>query len=465
MKKHPRTSGLSRREALDGAAAATAVACTPRGTPAPGDSGPLDTGTRPPGIDTVIMVMMENRSFDHWLGARRLLEGRTDEDGLDEDMENPDPDGNAIRPFRADTMCLSDPPHGWDSSRAQFAGGENSGFCLEYAERTGGDGAGVMGYLTREELPVTWALADAFGVCDRYFCSVMGPTWPNRLYGHAASSQGMISNEFPDGHPYSATTIWQKVAEAGLDWAFYYSDVPFIALFKDHFDPDHVKPVEDFFTAAAEGTLPPVVWVDPAFLYNDNHPPHHPGLGELFLASVYEALAASPQWDRTLLLITFDEHGGFFDHVPPPMTEDDYADDGFNQLGFRVPSLVIGPWVKQGVLSDVLDHTSWLKYLCEKHGIEPWNTRIAAATSLGVVLDEARMASGEPLEAPALPAFDFDPNDVGQECFYGPPPPAVPAHIARFADYARSRGFPVRLDRDELAALFGREARRRGLIG
>ena len=161
------------------------------------------------------------------------------------------------------------------------------------------------------------------------------------------------------------------------------------------------------------------MWIDPGFTFNDDHPPHHPGLGQELIRRVYEALASSPQWGRCLFLVTYDEHGGFFDHVPPPTTDDDFAADGFDQLGFRVPSIAIGPYVRPGVDSTVFDHTSWIKYVCERFGLTPWTKRIAAANSLGAVLDTDRMAVADATDPVEVPAWDLDDESVPDECFGG----------------------------------------------
>ena len=406
---------VSRRQVIVGASAlAGAKACAPES----GDSAAPEAVAR---IDHVVFVMMENRSFDHFLGAMKLLEARQFE-GLTADMGNPDADGNAVLVYRNDTDCQDpDPHHGWSSAHDQFNEGANDGFVLDYG------GPGVMQYMTRDDLPITWALADSFAVCDQYFCSVMGPTWPNRFYGHCGTSLGMRSNDFPKGGAYEIPHVWAKLAEAGVSHQYYFSDLPFAVLMEGALDPENLRYFEDFVRDAELDRLPAVSWVDPGFAFNDDHPPHHVAMGQEFLAAVYKALANSPAWKRCLLVITYDEHGGFYDHVPPPTTDDDYVADGFDQLGFRVPTLAIGPWVKQGAVSTVFDHSSWLKYVCDTHGIEPWTKRIAAANSIAEVIDTARMARNEPIEPPAMPAFDYDDQSVPDACYgqgvFGPPPP------------------------------------------
>lgn len=439
--------GWSRREALRGAAAVAAVGCgTREGSEAKkGDSAAPAAGQ----IDTVILIMFENRSFDHWLGGRALVEGRA-EDGLTSAMSNLDTSGVAVTPFPLDNPCLDDPSHSWNGSHTQWNEGACDSFVTVHAASSGTDGHDVMGYLQRADVPVSWALADGYTVCDRWFCSVMGPTWPNRIYGHAGSNLGVKGNDFVDAYPYTNPTIWNKLDEIGVSWTYYYGDVPFIAVFEHGYDSATCKMVEDLTFDAANGLLPPVVWIDPAFTYNDNHPPKHHALGEVFLADIYRILSKSPQWERMLIVVTYDEHGGFFDHVNPPTTDDDYAADGFDQLGFRVPALLIGPWVKQGVCSTTFDHSSWLKFLCDTHGIEPWTKRIAAAASIGEALDLDRMASGVPLDPVELAEFSFDEEDLPEECDGGND--VISAALQQLARLALERGFPVRLDRRAIAS-------------
>ena len=395
---------------------AAATACVPKSDDS---AAPDAVPGLPPGIDHIILVMMENRSFDHFLGSLALLEGRADTDGLAAGMANPDAAGALYEPAPAAVDCLPDPPHSWSGSHNQFNGGANDGFVREYAAG-GADAPGeVMGYMTREELPVTYALADHYAVCDRYFASVMGPTWPNRFYGHAGTSEGLTGNSLPEQLGTTLLTVWQKLDAAGLDWRYYYTDIPFLVVIPGHDLTRHGGFLEDFVDDCAAGTLPPVSWLDPGFGINDDHPPHHVGMGQEFLSMVYAALASSPLWERCLLVITYDEHGGFFDHVPPPTTEDDLAGEGFDQLGFRVPTVVVGPYVQAGTVSDVFDHTSWLKYVCERFGIEPWTTRIAAANSIGRCLDADRLLRGEPTPPADVPLVDFPQETLGSECIGG----------------------------------------------
>jgi phospholipase C len=450
---------LSRRQALAGLSALGACRPSPSGKES---STPVTPGS----IDTVVVVMMENRSFDHVFGSYSLKEGRAEVDGMTADMQNLAQDGSPVAVAEAMIDCVQDPPHGWNSSHDQFNGGSNDGFVREYQDShpTASPGE-VMTYQTRLTMPISYALADAYAVPNRWFCSVMGPTWPNRFYGHAGSSSALKGNSLPsEGGLYTFPTVWSKLDEIGVPWAYYYTDLPFLALFENHIRPETAALLEDFFADAEHGRLPPVVWIDPGFSFNDDHPPHPVGRGQEFLASVYRALANSPHWETCLLIITYDEHGGFFDHVPPPTTDDDHVEDGFDQLGFRIPVVVAGPYVKPGTSDVVFDNTSWIKYICDTYGIEPWTRRIAAANSVAVLLDTDRMARGEPMAPIELPDFVHDSEGEGEECegqgVLGPP--GLPEHEEELG--AAIRELAPSLDRrnqaNRLLALIREKARK-----
>ncbi len=433
----PLPSSLPRRTALKGLAALAGTSLLPLGCdPDPSamgdddatpddDSSPSDDDTSPQGpgvIDTVVLVMMENRTFDHYFGSLSLEEGRKDVDGLSKEMFNRNGAGEEVHPFFLSDHCVEDPPHSWNGSHRQWNEGANDGFVTEHEDDVGPDeGRKVMGYHDRKQLPVYYALADHFSLCQRWFASVMGPTWPNRLFGHSGQSQGMTGNELPDNEDgtfgFTCKTIWEQLTEAGTSWTYYYTDLPFLALFAFAGKTENLKPLDQYFADAAAGTLPQVCWVDPGFGYNDDHPPHHIGLGQMFLGTVFQALGQSSQWNRSLFIVTSDEHGGFFDHVPPPTTEDDLADQGFDQLGFRVPTVVAGPYVKEGhVSSEVRNHASWIRHVEGMFGISPLNTRVSAATDLSELIDAERLAQGKAFPAPATPFIELTMDEAEAQC-------------------------------------------------
>jgi phospholipase C len=313
-------------------------------------------------------------------------------------------------------MCVPDPPHGWTSSHNAFAGGANSGFVIAH-QQSHGDSRMThpMQYLTRSHVPVSWALADEYTICDRYFCSVMGPTWPNRMYWHSGSSGGVNTNDLPTGG-FTWPSIYHRLDDAGVPWRYYYTTIPVLAIVDTLDKTGRLFLLQDLYRDAAKGTLPPVTYIDPGFNLNDDHPPIHPIYGQMFLASIYAALASSPQWERTMLVITYDENGGFFDHVPPPTTADPYAAQGFGQMGFRVPTLISGPYVKQGVSSTVRDHCSVLAHIEGMFGLPTLNERTAAANDLSDVIDVDRVAAGKPRPPITLPAIELDESQLGADC-------------------------------------------------
>ena len=213
-------------------------------------------------------------------------------------------------------------------------------------------------------------------------------------------------------------TIHHRLDEAGVDWAYYFGDIPVLGVL-DGIDRDTRlrRFMYDFVDEAAAGKLPSVCYIDPAFGWNDDHPPHHPLLGQQLIAATYQALATSPHWERCMLVVTYDEHGGFFDHVPPPTAPDDNADLGFDQLGFRVPTLIAGPYVKQDYVSSVqYDHTSALKHLENHFGLNPLTARSSAANDLADAIDFERLEANRPAAPITLPAVEIDELNLPAAC-------------------------------------------------
>ena len=347
-------------------------------------------------IDTVIVVVMENRSFDHYFGSATFLESWQVE-GLAGDESNLDLEGNTITVFAMDNLEINDPPHDWDPVHLSWNNGKLDGFVIQHELQNPGTHEEVMGYYVRDQLPITYALAEGFTLCDRWHCAVLGPTWPNRFYIHAASS-GSQQGNFPEP---SLVTIWDQLAEAGIDARNYYSDVPWVwGAFANPFI-SYTDGLDEFFAAAEAGSLPPFAVIDPNFGLlggggqNDDHPNANITMGQIFLASIYEALAQSPQWYSCLLIITYDEHGGFYDHVNPPETVDD--DPEFAQLGIRVPTIVAGPHVRRGcVNSTLLEHVSIISTMTVKHGLAPLNGRVTATADVSSCINPAYIGDPQP---------------------------------------------------------------------
>lgn len=364
-------------------------------------------------IDTIIIVEMENRSFDHYFGALKLVEGRTDVNGLTADMSNLTSDGTQVPVFAAGKHWIVDPDpgHGHATSLKQWAAGANSGFVTEFEGENESDAtleqvSQVMGYMVRSEIPALYGLADAFTLCDQWHCGLLGPTWPNRFYSHAATSDGLYSNLAP----LSSPTIYSKVLKAGLTYGVYHrSPIYFALTLLDPIAGSYPSnDMDQFFVDAAAGTLPNVTVVEPDYGLDDDHPPHDIRLGQAFIQSIYQALRASPQWDRTLMVVFYDEHGGFYDHVSPPVPLGETRDE-FQRMGFRVPGLVVGPLARRGfVFKDLVEHSSVPSLIAKVFGLEQVNERARQAGDFAGALDlELTLDSKRPAP-PELPPLELD---------------------------------------------------------
>jgi phospholipase C len=421
---------INRRTVLKGLGAAAVVPAISRCTPE--ETGPTEVtpALLRERVKTVVVLMMENRSFDHLFGSLSLLEGRTDVDGLTAEMSNPLLDGTPVPVQLSDKACVLDPNHAFDGSHEQWNLGANDGFVRVHESRYGTDEAHrVMGYLDRARAPASYALADRYALCQRWFASVMGPTWPNRFYSLLATSDGNKRNV--PLNDLTLPTMFTRLDEAHVKWAQYYGNFPFSGLLPNHSieQPEYGK-LDKFFDDAAAGTLPSYVHLDPIFGLNDDHPPAHPMSGQLLIASIYAALAQSPQWKECLFVITYDEHGGFFDHVSPPTTVD--ARSEFQQLGFRVPSLVIGPYVKPQVSSTVFDHTSIIASVLRQHELDPLNGRDEAANDLWSLLDEQALLDGKAEDPITLDPIEVDETELEAEECKGSPL-HIPAGVASYS--------------------------------
>jgi phospholipase C len=276
-----------------------------------------------------------------------------------------------------------------------------------------------MGYFDRETLSTYYALADAGTVFSRWFCSLMTSTWPNRFYSLAAQNGGVHGNSFAPDRDWPC--IFDRLDDAGIPWTNYFGNIPFSILMPNiGLGNERLQPIEEFFEDAERGTLPKLVWIDPVYGRNCDHPPTHPVAGQVLVSSIYQALANSPQWERCLFLITYDEHGGFFDHVPPPLAADARAAEGFDQLGFRVPTLATGPWVKAGHSMDsVCDHSSVLAFLERLWGLPALTERDDAADDLFDALDASRLVEDRPAAPVDLPLIEADDDELyAAECSY-----------------------------------------------
>ena len=424
----------------------------------PGEEDELSPAELLAPIDTIVVLMLENRSFDHYLGGSLALEeGRMDIEGLDGSETNPAPGGGDVGVFAMDELKPGSPPHQWSDVHAQWNGGANDGFVSVNE----GDGQEqVMGYYVRDQLPIIHALADAFVVCNHYHCSVLGGTWPNRYYLHGASSNGQKQNIPVPGF----TSIWPALKSAGISRKNYHHGVAWCS--GAYFKLDDLGTMNQFKSDAAAGTLPNFSIIDPQFFgqgANDDHPSNGDvPLAQLLISDVYSTLAASPQWNNCLFVVTYDEHGGFYDHVPPPEADD--ADGEFARLGFRVPTLVAGPYVRKGqAVNTVLEHTSVLATLQTRFGIGALNQRMAAANDLSSCIDPTFVKSRTPQAPVAMPELQMSRAALRSRPV-GPRPDQHPELVAALEKRGVWQSMlrqadPERVLREQLA-----DCQRRGLV-
>jgi phospholipase C len=379
---------------------------------------PAGTDTIPK-IKHIVVLMMENHSYDNHLG----MLGRAGADGftLGPDgaptAQNPYPDGRIQHAFRMPTACQlsGHPSQTWLASHTQLNGGQLNGFVESHS------GPVAMGYWEQADLPFYYSMASVFPIADRYFCSVLGQTTPNRRYLMAATSLGMVNNDSVPTLKYPPNgTIFDRLHHAGVSWADYYSRTPTAALFPELLAkyPRQILPINHFFHQAKTGRLPGFCIVEPGYSYDSEEDPQDIAYGEQFAASVIDAVMSGPGWKNTLLIWTFDEHGGYYDHVVPPaaIAPDDIPPDasvaytGFSQHGFRVPCAVISPWARPDYVSRVtFDHTSILALVEYKWNLPAMTYRDANANNMLDMLDRRTPTFLHPPKL-ARPLLETDPS-------------------------------------------------------
>lgn len=335
-------------------------------------------------IKTVVILVMENRSFDQMLGFMNRLNPEID--GLTGTESNPlsltDPAaGEVTVSDQAPYVDQADPGHAYQDILMQIFGAQPepdtgeatgvalmSGFAANAETIQAGLSKTIMSSFAPEDIPIHTSLVQEFAVVDRWFASVPSSTQPNRQYLHSATSHGLMSNNtelLALGMPQK--TIFEVIDEANLTFGIYYQQIPNTLFYRNLRQLKYVlnfRPYElSFLEDAKNGVLPNYTVIEPKYFDvltdagNDDHPVHDVAQGQALIKQVYEALRASPQWNQTLLLITYDEHGGFYDHVPTPLgvpspdgiigSAPPYSFD-FTRLGVRVPVLLISPWIPAG---------------------------------------------------------------------------------------------------------------------
>jgi phospholipase C len=354
-----------------------------------------------PQIKHVVVVMMENHSFDNYLGMLGRGEGfKLGSDGQPTNS-NPGPDGTPVKVFHAGSVCQSTSKvsQAWDVSHQSWNQGAVDGFVKA-------KGTTPMGYFTGEDLPFYWSLARTFPLCDRYFSPTLAQTYPNRRFAMAASAFGLVDDTLPTSttdspRPGGFGTIFDLLDKYGVSWKNYYTDLPTTLLFPYVYvrDKQNVVKLPQFFADAAAGNLPGYSVVEPNFSHQSEENPQNVQNGQYFAFQVIDAVMKSPNWPETLLIWTYDEHGGYYDHVPPPraIRPDDIAPnvaatdtygDLYSWYGFRVPAVVVSPWAKKSYVSHVQhSHTSILRLLETKWNLPALSNRDANSSNLLDTLD------------------------------------------------------------------------------
>lgn len=375
--------------------------------PYPGLPDPASSG-----IEHVVAVTMENRSFDHFLGWLPNAEGK--QAGL----QYVDKNGKSqfTHSLSGDfTGCPhSDPDHSYTASRVAYDGGKNDGFL-----RAGANDLYSIGYYQEKDIPFYATLARNYTVCDHYFAAILGPTFPNRMFLFAAQTDRLTDSIGISSLP----TIFDRLAAAKISHNYYYSNVPYVVFWGLKY-LGISKLHEDFLEQAAKGTLPAVSFVDPRYTIlddgtgNDDHPHADIREGDKFLYDMFNAIAHGPAWSSTVIVFNFDEWGGFFDHVPPPRVTAANAVDtdivnGKTLLGFRVPTVIASPFSRGDaqnprVSSLVFDHTSVLKLIEWRWNLAPLTHRDASmdVRNLAYALNFQRPQTSVPaLPKPSVPTI------------------------------------------------------------
>jgi phospholipase C len=393
-----------------------------------------------PRIEHVVVLMMENHSYDNFLGIlgrgrgqRQRGDGFTLDGNGQPTATNPYPDGRLQHAFPMPTTCQlpSTPSQEWTASHNAYDGGRMDGFVRTPLDPFTSHivGGVAMGYWTGDDLPFTYDLASTFPVGDRWFCSLLGQTDPNRRYLIAATSSGMTDDigtgaggAVPDATlavPANGT-IFDRLDRYGISWLNYTAGYPTGATPELYPANDavpearRVRTFDQFSADAGAGVLPAFSLLDPDYTTQSQENPQNIVAGEAVLAEVVKAVGSGPSWESTLLVITYDEHGGYYDHVPPPpalapdaippiVQPGESTYEGFARYGFRVPSIVVSPYARRAwVTSVVHDHTSIAAMVERKWNLPAMTFRDANANDLTDFLDMEAMHRGRPT-FPQLP--------------------------------------------------------------
>ncbi len=347
-------------------------------------------------IEHIVVLMLENHSFDGMIGMvpwdvpgrRHSVDGLTKRNGKITNF-NRDTQGHKVYAQRAGTECQpeGEPSQSWNASHEAWDNGRNDGFVKASAPI-------AMRFWGLPDLPFTYSMAKYFPMGNRYFCSVLAQTYPNRRFLFSGTASGTIAtNATTFTTPAANGTIWERLDQNKINWGVYYQQVPSLLIIPGSVTPanhNRLHPYSQFLTDAAAGKLPNFTFLDPNYDTTSEEDPQDVQVGEDFVAQVVHALMKAPTWKSTALFITYDEHGGYYDHVPPPkaikpdnikpMTSPGDAPGGYGRYGFRVPTFVVSPFARPNYVSSVVqDHTSITAFIERKWNLPAMTFRDANA--------------------------------------------------------------------------------------
>jgi phospholipase C len=368
-------------------------------------------------IEHIVILMQENHSFDNYFG--RLNQPKyygANVDGILETMTNPTANGEKVSAYHETNHCVSDPEHGWNAIHQEWNGGANDGFVILNDKK-------AMGFFDETDIPYYYDLANKFAIGDRYYCSALTQTFPNRFFLYSATSFGHIANDMPEEKVgFAQPTIFDTLNTFKVSWKYYHNDFGYLGLFQPLYlaNPDKMAPIDQFQKDLQAGTLPAVSMIDSDWGGEDEHPSSNIQVGQKFVADRVQELANSSAWKNSVMFLMYDEGGGFFDHAAPPeacvpdaigpMLEPGSAPGRFDRYGLRVPFVAVSPYVKHHYVShETFDHTSILKFIETKFNLPALTTRDANANNLMDLFD---FANPQPQIKPdaGLAKVQVDPN-------------------------------------------------------
>jgi phospholipase C len=463
----PASANLTRRSLLGaaaGGAAALAAGALPAWARPPASAAGLrrpDTLPFPnlpagtasmPKLEHIIVLMMENHSFDNLLGmAPFQVPGREHADGFALAQGQPtnfnlDPAGHRIfaRPATSPCQLSGEPGQSWNASHESYAGGRNDGFVKA-------SGPVAMRFWDQADLPFTYSLVQHFPFGERYFSSVLAQTYPNRRFLFTGTASGTVATNAQTFQiPAANGTIFDRLDAQGIDWGIYFQDLPSVLIvpgFASAARQPRFKRMTQFFSDAAAGRLPRFTFLDPQYTTTSEENPQDIQVGEELAAKVVNAVMHARTWRNTAFFLTYDEHGGYYDHVPPPraIAPDSIAPipvpggpplapGGYDRYGFRVPTVVVSPWARENYVSRVVqDHTSITAFIERKWNLPAMTFRDANAQPMTDYFDFRRPAFAKPPKLAAGPAL----GPGLAECHADGLKPPLPGQVAATSDVSR----------------------------